>query len=358
MEKDLNIELVARKAGVSTATVSRAMNGLDCVRPETAKRVWEAVRALQYYPNAHARTLGSGRSRTLGLIISDICNPFFPDLVKSFEAVAMERGYEALLTNTNYDPKRMKSCVRRMLERRVEGVAIMTSEMDKEMLEELSSRGVPVVFLDAGKVENRISNIRVRYSQGIGEALDHLYALGHRRIGFLSGPSNLGSARTRRSAFLKGIRKHGIAEEPELVQEGVHRIEGGEAATERLLALARPPSALLASNDLMAIGAMRAIGRHGLRVPEDVSVVGFDDIELGQLTVPALTTIRLSRSELGEKAFRALFRVLESEKEKGAEYTVETHLVIRQSTGPFKHATRRGSSRSLLPPGRKTLPIG
>ena len=332
-ERNLNIELVARKAKVSTATVSRTMNGVGNVRPETAKRVWDAVRALQYHPNASARSLGSGRSRILGLIISDICNPFFPDLVKSFEDAALARGYEILLTNTNYDPDRMARCAQRMLERRVEGVAVMTSEMDQGMMEELANRSIPVVCLDSGVVENRISSIRVQYPHGIAEAIQYLYDLGHRRIGFLSGPANLASARVRRSAFLKGLRKHHIAIEPELIQEGNHKIAGGEAAAHKLLALSRPPTAILASNDLTAIGALRAIQQRGLRVPEDISLVGFDDIELSQLTGPPLTTIQLSRTEIGQKAFHALLTLLQGKSQRGEEYPVETHLVVRQSTG-------------------------
>lgn len=336
MASNLNIEKVAQKARVSTATVSRTINGLGNVRPETATRVWDAVKALGFYPNAYARTLGSGRSRILGLIISDICNPFFPDLVKSFQDAALRSGYEVLLTNTNYDPERMATCARRMLERRVEGVAIMTSETDEQMLEELTNRGVPVVFLDAGKVQNRTSNIRVRYPQGIAEAIKHLYGLGHRRIGFLSGPSNLSSARTRRSAFLRELKKYGIPLEKDLIQEGNHKLSGGEAAAERILSLPQPPTAILASNDLTAAGALRTIHRRGLSVPDDISVVGFDDIDTCELTVPPLTTIRLSRSELGERAFSALFRVLQNESEHGQEWEVETHLVVRASTGPNK----------------------
>lgn len=331
-DRNLSIEMVARKAKVSTATVSRTINNVGNVRTETAKRVWDAVRALQYHPNAYARTLGSGRSRILGLIISDICNPFFPDLIKSFEDAALACGYEVLLTNTNYDPGRMARCAQRMIERRVEGVAVMTSEMDRQILAELASRAIPVACLDSAIPGDRISNIRVQYPHGIAEAIAYLYRLGHRRIGFLSGPANLRSARVRRSAFLKALRKHDIQVEPELIQEGDHKIGGGEATVQKLLVLPRPPSAILASNDLTAIGALRAIQQRGLRVPGDISLIGFDDIELSQLTTPPLTTIQLSRTELGEKAFHALFKLLQNKSQQGKEYRIETHLVVRQST--------------------------
>jgi DNA-binding LacI/PurR family transcriptional regulator len=328
----MNIKQVAKKARVSTATVSRIINGSSAVRPKTAQRVRQAIRALNYYPNTHARTLVSGRSRILGLIISDISNPFFPELVKGFEDVALQNNYEVILTNTNYDSTRMASCVQRMLERKAEGVAIMTSEMNRQLIDELSRRGVPIVFLDVGSVRNRISNICVDYAQGIHEAVDHLCALGHRRIGFISGPLSLKSARTRRSSFLECLKQYDLAKEDTLIVEGNHKIDGGELAMYRLLQLKRAPTAVLTSNDLTAFGALRAIHHARLRVPEDISIVGFDDIELSQFTQPPLTTIRLPRTELGRIAFDALFRILRGDSQKGAEYRIETHLVVRSST--------------------------
>jgi DNA-binding LacI/PurR family transcriptional regulator len=328
----MNIKQVAKKARVSTATVSRIINGSSAVRPKTAQRVRQAIRALNYYPNTHARTLVSGRSRILGLIISDISNPFFPELVKGFEDVALQNNYEVILTNTNYDSTRMASCVQRMLERKAEGVAIMTSEMNRQLIDELSRRGVPIVFLDVGSVRNRISNICVDYAQGIHEAVDHLCALGHRRIGFISGPLALKSARTRRSSFLECLKQYDLAKEDTLIVEGNHKIDGGELAMYRLLQLKRAPTAVLTSNDLTAFGALRAIHHARLRVPEDISIVGFDDIELSQFTQPPLTTIRLPRTELGRIAFDALFRILRGDSQKGAEYRIETHLVVRSST--------------------------
>jgi DNA-binding LacI/PurR family transcriptional regulator len=223
-----------------------------------------------------------------------------------------------------------------MIERKVDGVAIMTSEIDRHLLDELSDRRLPIVFLDVGKLKPLISNIKVDYSRGIGEAVQHIVSLGHQRIGFISGPFTLKSARTRRSAFLKCIDACGIGERQRSVVEGNHKIDGGEVAMMQLLALPKPPTAVLASNDLTAIGALRAISRVGLRVPGDISVVGFDDIELSQFTQPPLTTIRLSRDELGRKAFDALYETVEGQKRPGHEIKVSTGLVLRESTAPVK----------------------
>jgi LacI family transcriptional regulator len=298
--------------------------------------VQRAIRQLGYYPNTQAWALVSGRTQIFGLIISDIVNPFFPELVKSFEFAAIHRGYEVIVANTDYDSERMSGCVRRMIERKVDGVAIITSEIDSHLQDELSHRRPPIVFLDVGKAEPLISNIKVDYSKGIGEGVRHIVSLGHRRIGFVSGPLTLKSARTRRSAFLKCIAACGIGQRQRSVVEGNHKIDGGESAIMQLLSLPQPPTAVLTSNDLSAIGALRAITRVGLRVPQDISVIGFDDIELSRFTQPPLTTIRLSRDELGRKAFTALYEMVSGKHQSGQEIKVSTELVDRESTAPVK----------------------
>ena len=332
----MSIREVAKRAKVSIATVSRTFNNPSAVDPATAERVRKAVDELRYFPNSQARSLVSGRSRLLGLIVSDITNPFFPELVKGFEDVAIQHGYEIMVSSTNYDSARMALCVRRLLERKAEGVAIMTSEMDQPLIDELVRRKVPSVFLDVGFLHAFISNIQVDYASGINQAVEHLLQLRHRRIGFISGPLGLKSARIRRSAFLKCLAGSGILEEKDLVKEGDHTIDGGLNAMSRLLDLSQPPTAVLASNDLTAIGAMRAIRRKGWSVPGDVSVVGFDDIHFAEFTEPPLTTVALSRWELAANAIRALMQHIEPQEAtrpaNGVEYTVKPALVVRQST--------------------------
>jgi len=331
----MKIHEVARRAGVSTATVSRTINKPSLVDPQTAKRVWKVIEKLRYYPNTQARALVSGRSRILGLIVSDITNPFFPELIKGFEDIAIQNGYEILVSSTNYDSARMALCVRRMLERNVEGVAIMTSEMDKHLLDQLARRNVPMVFLDVGITGAGVSRVVVDYAMGVNEAMDHLLSLGHRRIGFISGPWALKSARIRRTAFLRSLGAYGIDEDKRLVAEGDHTVDGGLLAMAQMLASKCAPTALLASNDLTAIGAMRAVRRAGLSVPRDVSIVGFDDIRLAEFTEPPLTTVHLSREELAEHAFHALLGAgAQADGRRKAEHAVETHLVIRETTCP------------------------
>jgi len=347
----MSIKEVAKRARVSTATVSRTLNDSADVRPETAARVRKAIEELKYYPNTHARTLVSGRSRMFGLIISDITNPFFPDLVKGFEDAAVQRGQEVIIGNTNYNPKRMAHCIRRMLERKVDGVAIMTSETDPDLFAELVKRKVPTVLLDTGTAGDASAVIHIDYAHGIGEAVEHLLALRHRRIAFIAGPMKLPSAQIRQEAFVAGIESHGMKLDPALLQSSDHKIEGGAAAMTRLLKLADRPTAVMTSNDLSAIGALGAIYEAGLRVPEDISLVGFDDISFAHLTQPPLTTVRVSRARLAETAFHALEGLVQhnlmqhnlaqrnlSQQNAGSpdapqlDYSITTHLVIRNST--------------------------
>lgn len=349
----MNIQEVARRAQVSTATVSRTINGSDKVKAKTAERVRRAIEALNYFPNTNARALGSGRSRLYGLIISDITNPFFPELVKSFEDTAVLHGLEVIVSNTSYKADRAELCVQRMLERKVDGVAIMTSELEPQLLERLKNNGIPLVFLDTGTVGADTSNVLVNYSKGIDEAVDHLVALGHERIGFISGPMLLPSARTRREAFLESLRRAGISLRKELIVEGNHRIDGGRMAMEELLQLTALPTAILASNDLTAIGAIGSIHQHGLRVPRDISVIGFDDIEISAALYPPLTTVRLSRSHIADRAFHALFSANREPGSRGAEYIVQPELVIRDTTA-VRNKSKTLPATSKVKAARKT----
>lgn len=347
----MNITAVAKRAGVSTATVSRVMNGTANVSPETAKRVREAVEALNFYPDVNARALGSGRSGLYGLIISDITNPYFPELVKAFEDIAVEHGQDVLIANTDYDPKRMETCVVRMLQRKVDGVAIMTSEMEEGLIQTFSQRQIPTIFMDAVTGVGHASTVNVDYAGGVTQAMKHLFELGHRDIAFISGPLALSSARTRAEAFQTAMREHGSTMRPGWLQEGDHRVEGGHHAMMRILESARLPTAILGSNDLTAIGAMGAIHEKGLVIPRDISVVGFDDIELSAYTLPALTTLRVPRRELASTAFRALFREREETSQKSRrshKHVIRTQLIVRKSTGePRGDASSARRSRSF-----------
>jgi len=330
----MDIRDIAKRAKVSTATVSRAINRVPTVDPQLAKRVWKVVEELGYYPNTQARALVSGRTRIFGLIVSDMTNPFFPEIVQSFEDIAVEHNYEILLTSTVHDTKRMESSVRRMIERRVDGVAILTFGMEESLLEGLRFRKVPLVFIDVGPPLPRVCNIKIDYQSGIRQAVQHLAELGHKRIAFIAGPLRLPSAMTRKTAFECSLRESGMKVDPELIIEGDHTMEGGMRALRELTARRVPPTAVMCSNDMTAIGVMREAYERGISVPQELSVVGFDDIRLSRFFIPPLTTIQMSQVEIARLAFKALVAEVEGQEHssKGTEYVLKTELVLRKST--------------------------
>ena len=337
----MDIREIAKRAKVSTATVSRAINRVPTVNPALAKRVWSVVEELGYYPNTQARALVSGRSRIFGLIISEITNPFFPEIVQVFETIAVQHHFEILLSSTENDPRRMEIAVRRMIERRVEGVAVMTFGMEEGLLENLKLRQVPLVFVDVGPPRPRVSNIRIDYLNGIRQAVQHLAALRHENIAFITGPLRLKSALARKQAFLRSMQEIGLESDPDLIVEGDHTLEGGMEAFTRLLAGPVRPTAVLCSNDMTAIGVMRESHDAGISIPRDLSVIGFDDIRLAQFVLPPLTSVQMSQPELARLAFNALLADVEREvpAPDGTDYVLKTNLVLRESTALISGAS-------------------
>jgi len=354
----MNIHTVAQLANVSIATVSRTINHNPTVNPKMAKRVWEVIRELNYLPNTQARALVSGRSRLLGLIVSEITNPFFPELIQGFEDAAVEHGYEILIGSTNYDPERMKGCIRRMVERKAEGVAVMTFGIEEPLLDQLADRHVPLVFVDVGPDRPGISLLRVDYHHGIRQGVQHLAALGHRDIAFVTGPLRLHSAHSRLAAFQRAIQECGIAVDPKWIVEGDHTMEGGIAAAEKLLAGAKLPTAVMCSNDMTAIGVLHKAYRAGLRVPDDLSIIGFDNIHITQMTIPPLTTIQMSCFDLAREAVMALRAQVEQTPAPKRDYPIETQLVVRETTGfprgTMLHLRKEGDSAKSDPPGKSS----
>jgi len=329
----MDIREIAKRAKVSTATVSRTINRVPTVNPQLARRVWNVVDELGYYPNTQARALVSGRSRIFGLVVSEITNPFFPEIVQVFESFAVQHHYEILLTSTGHDPKLMEMSVRRMLERRVDGVAVMTFGMEELLLEDLKLRKVPLVFVDVGPPRPHVSNIRIDYLHGVRQAVQHLAALRHENIAFITGPLVLKSASARRDAFVHSMEEIGL-EAGERVVEGDHTLEGGMAALARLLDQKIKPTAVVCSNDMTAIGVMRKAYELGISIPRDLSLIGFDDIRLARFVLPPLTTIQMSQTELARLAFHALLADVQREipAPNGTEYDLQTALVLREST--------------------------
>ncbi len=332
--KTPDIRTVAALAKVSIATVSRTINASPAVSERLAKRVWQAIEQLNYFPNTHARSLVSGRSRILGIIVENITNPFFPELIQSFEEIAVAHGYEILVSSSNSDPAVLTTCVRRMLERKVEGVAVLTFGEEEPVLDQLVHHDVPMVLAEFQLDDPKASTILLDYTTGIRAAINHLAGLGHKKIAFLAGPHKLHSAVTRENDYRKAMEEAGLPIQKKWVIECDHTLKGGVVGFGQLQALAARPTAILCSNDMTAIGVLRAAYMEGLRVPQDLSVVGLDDIDFAEFTLPPLTTIRLSRADLARAAFDALRLQAEEPQNPGIqrEFLVSTSLVLRGST--------------------------
>jgi len=323
-----NIKDVAKKAGVSIATVSHVLNGTRETRPQTRQRVLAAIEDLGYSQNQSARNLASGRSTLMGLVISDIRNPFFPEITAAFQDQALVHNMDALVVNTNYDPHRTLNSVKRLLGLQVPAVAILTSQIDPGVMDMLAEQQIAAVYLDLGRVDRYISNILLDYEHGIAEALEYLRNLGHERIAYIGGPATLHSAQRRKKAFVDTAVQLGI--DPGRTFESDFTVKGGYFACAKMLK-GSTPTAILAANDLTAIGVLHCAYDAALRVPEDLSVVGFDDILIAEFTQPALTTVAVPRTKIGKVAFQALWAMIGDSSPEGSEYRIGTSLVIRQS---------------------------
>jgi LacI family transcriptional regulator len=335
-DKTVDIRTVAALAKVSIATVSRTINGSPAVSERLSKRVWQAIEQLNYFPNTHARTLVSGRSRLLGIIVENITNPFFPELIQSFEEVAIAHGYEILVSSSNSNTATLTNCIRRMLERKVEGVAVMTFGEEEPVLDQLVNHDVPMVLAEFRLEDPKASTLLLDYTTGIQTAVNHLVALGHRQIAFLAGPHKLHSAITRENDYCAAMQAAGLPIQKKWIVECEHTLKGGVAGYRQLQTLSSRPTAILCSNDMIAIGVLRAAYLEGLRVPQDLSVIGLDDIDFAEFTLPPLTTIRLSRIDLAHAAFEALRQQVEppANGKIQREFLVSTSLVVRGSTAP------------------------
>ncbi len=338
---------VAKRAGVSVTTVSHVMNETREIAPETRQRVLRAIKELRYYKNTSARLLVRGQSDIVGLILSDIENPFLPPLVKSFDRACASAGLELLLGMTNYEQGKAESAVRRMIESRVRGVAVMTSQIDGRLIDSLIQAGIPVVALDGAKTGRGRSSLSIDYRTGVTEAVDHLYVSGHRRVAILRGPSRIVSASRYAEALEATIAEYGMTLLASVEASNNQPEDGAQAAT-ALLGGKRSPTAILCGNDLSAIGALGAAAHFGVRVPDELSIIGSDDIAMASYSHPALSTVRIPRDAMGHEAFRLLASMAGPTLRRGAESCVATSFIARASSGRL--APRASATFNVVQP--------
>ncbi len=325
---------VAKFAGVSKATVSRVLSGnYEYMRPKTKAQVEDAIEKLNYRPSSVARSLTSNRTNTAAILVSDVGNPFYADVIRGAEDGALKRQYDIFLCNTNYDLARGLSSLRSLIDKRVDGVLLMSSSMSELWLEELRRSNVPAVVLDWELKSHDINTINIDYATGIEQAVAHLVAQGHQQLAHVSGPLALRTARERRDAFLQSAARHGLDAANIPVIEGNLQIDGGRTAIERILALPQRPTAVFAANDLTAMGVIAGARAAGVGVPDELSVIGLDNIWLAEQIDPPLTTVALPRYEIGRIATQLLFEQIDHPDSKPVRRVVETTLIIRKSSG-------------------------
>jgi DNA-binding LacI/PurR family transcriptional regulator len=344
---------VAQQAGVSTATVSRAINGKVPVAALTRRRIESAIRALGYEPNHVARSLVTATTDTIAIVLPDITNPFFPDLVKGIQLFADERRYTVLLLNTGADPAREEHSLLALRRKRVDGVILVGMAMKGDRIVRALGGDVPVVVLDRSISGLDATLVALDNAEGARLATQHLIDLGHKAIAHITGSEGLPLVAQRLGGYRKTLRAAGIRPEPDLVVAGDFTEDSGYRATDRLLAGGACFTAIFAANDLTAIGAMAALKAQGLSVPDDVSVVGFDAIHLSGYSTPPLTTVRQPAYEMGRRAAELLIDSIRATSvDKPTKVLFKPELIVRQSA-----ASVGVGGRSIATPARRE-PLG
>ena len=330
--KRATIRDVARFADVSHQTVSRVINGADPIAPSTRARVERAIAALGFRPSHIARSLVSRRTRTIGLIMGDIGSPFFPDVVRGVEDVVAVAGYSLILSSSRRDPDRELRSVRHLLERSADGLILGASQVPPEDLAALADRsGVPMVFLNRTVQGRAVASVWIDWRAATAEVVAYLAGLGHRRIGLVVPSRDEARLGNREDWYGPALCEAGLAPVPShIVRDGLS-LEGGYRAGQRLLAGRDRPTAVLCHSDAMAIGLLQACAERRVRVPRDVSIVGWDDVPYARLVTPALTTVRVPRYELGQAAARRLLDLMAGRPVPGPDAPIALELVRRQS---------------------------
>ncbi len=326
-----NIYTVAEKAGVSIATVSRTLSHSPQVKEETKAKVLQVIEELGYQPSASARGLALNRTETLALVFPDISGPFYSEVIRGVENEASKHSYNVVIYGTH--GKESSARFLRLLTTKVDGFILMTRSVEDKYIFYLHERGIPFVLLDRKIDGIQVDCILTNNAQGAYKATEHLLLHNHQRVAFISGPMNSPDSRERFNGYRQALQDHGILFLPRLVERGDFRQPSGYQAMRRLLEQPDPPSAVLAANDEMAIGAIEAVRERGQKVPDDIAIVGFDDIDMASYVQPSLSTVRQPIYKFGTLAVQMLIRRIGGVDAEAEAITLPTKLVIRRSCG-------------------------
>lgn len=326
------IREVAESAGVSYATVSHVINNTRVVSQETRERVLAAMTALNYRPNALARSLRQGKTNTIGLVLPDSANPFFAEISRSIEDEAFNKGYSVFLCNTELDTQREFFYVDVLSKKQVDGIIFVAAGDQADSLDFLLREGMPVVMIDRDLPNVEVDAVLTDHQLGGLLATRHLIELGHRRIACIAGPSTITPSAERITGYRKALEQAGIPCEENLILRGDYHAQSGMEITHSILKMDPRPTAIFALNDLMALGALRAAAEDGYSVPKDLAVVGYDDLELAHFTNPPLTTIAQPKKEIGTQAVNLLVDRIARKTRPPSRIVLPPELIVRRST--------------------------
>jgi len=332
-DRSVTIKDVASHASVSVATVSAVLNKNKYVSPELAQRVRESISALSYKRNSFAHGLKTRVSYNIGLIVPDITNPFFTNIARGVEDVASAHNYSLILGNSDEDPEKEKKYLQLLGSKQADGLIIAVTARSHEYLQSLPIQHLALVSIDRSLFDLGIDTVMVDNRAGARTAIEHLIALGHRRIGLVTGIRGIAPTEERLLGYTEALEKHGIAVDPALIAVSYARVGGGERGAMQLLALENRPTALFMMDGTMAIGALQAIAKSGLRCPEDIALVCFDDFTWAAVMRPHLTVIDQPTYEIGQRSAHLLFERLQNRKRAPREIRLQTQLIVRESCG-------------------------
>ena len=340
-DRAATIKDVAIHASVSVATVSAVMNGNKYVSPELAQRVRESIAALGYRRNNFARGLKTQVSHSIGLVVPDITNPFFTNIARGVEDVANAQNYSVILGNTDEDPEKEQNYLQLLESKQADGLIIAVTARSHEYLQSLPLEHLAMISIDRSLFDLGIDTVMVDNQVGASTATEHLIALGHRRIGLVTGLRGIAPTEERLLGYTQALEKHGITVDPALIAVAHARIDGGEHGAMQLLTLEDRPTALFMMDGTMAIGALQAIAKLGLRCPEDIALVCFDDFPWASVMRPHLTVVDQPTYEIGEQSAHLLFERLQNRERAPREIRLQTRLIVRESCGSRLHAPDR-----------------
>ncbi|WP_158782375.1 LacI family DNA-binding transcriptional regulator [Pantoea sp. BAV 3049] len=328
---------VAREAGVALSTVSNALSGKDNVRESTRLRVQAAADRLGYRVSVVARSLRMQRTFTLGVLLADVANPSSPDFLRGIEDIADQEQCSLLVCNTDGQLDKQLAQMRVLLDRQVDGLVMLSQHCQQEEVRELLAGDTPYVLLQRRSTEHEDTYVGANNEEGIDAAVRHLVAFGHQRIGLIRGPADSSTADERYQAYLHALQRYQLAPAPDYVVQGDYHVRGGYQAAKRFFAMSPRPSAILAANDMSAIGVMNAAHEAGLKIPDDFSLIGLDDIEMASFSPINLTTIALQRREMGAAATTMLMKMIRQKSKPSPKKKIfPMKLIVRGSTGPVK----------------------